>query len=243
MEPLPLTRIPTPSNSPKSSKKRRTSPDAPTTSAKKPKTDPGQGHSEKDNRRKRRRQEKQPVALDSGAVSEIAQNVLPSPASPLTPASPLPSASRLTESRQSLVPSQSDCPLDCSSAPPIHSSPVAMASPSHEQRAACTPLRKERVMPISHSESKVRLSSVSVSNGIQTHHSLSATIKHFLRALYPPSCAQSVLTCSTNPLHFLHAGTSLVTAALSTGSTPTSNLMDRKAEASSAKKRVHIAVR
>jgi hypothetical protein len=158
MEPFPLTRVPTPSSSPKSSKKRRSSLDAPTTFAKKPKTDPGQGLSEKG--RRKRRQEKQPLAHDSGAASGIAQNVL---SSPLTPTSPRPSASRSTESRQSFVPSQSDSPFDSSSAPPpVHSSPLSMASPSHEQRASCAPLRKERVMPMLPSESKVRLSSIRV---------------------------------------------------------------------------------
>jgi hypothetical protein len=157
MEPLPLTRIPTSSSSPKSSKKRTSSHDAPTSFTKKPKTDPGQGHSDKGRKKKRsRRQKKQPIALDSGAVSGIAQNV---PSSSLAPTSPLPSASRLTESRLSFASSQSD-----SSPPPIYSPPVPMAPSSHEQRTACTPLLKERVMPTLHSECKVRLLSVSVSN-------------------------------------------------------------------------------
>jgi hypothetical protein len=156
MEPLPLTRIHTPSRCPKSSKKRASSPDAPKSSTKKPKTDPGQA--DKGRKRKRRKkQKKQPIAHDSGPVPGVAQNV---PSSPLAPGSPLPSASKSTESRLS------DSPFDSSSTlpPPIRSSPVAMAPSCHEQRAACTPLRKERAMPTLHSECKVRLLSVSVSN-------------------------------------------------------------------------------
>ncbi|KAF8500152.1 hypothetical protein F5888DRAFT_1679523 [Russula emetica] len=155
MEPLTFMRAPTPSHDTQSSKKRTSSPDAHTTRTKKPKTEPGQGHSDKDRRRRRRRkQKKQPIARDSGdhnlgAVSGDAQNV---PSSSLTPASPLPSASRSTESRLSLASSQSDRPFDSSSAPPpLHSS---LGSSSHEQRAACAPLRSERVMPASHSECK-----------------------------------------------------------------------------------------
>ncbi|KAF8489696.1 hypothetical protein F5888DRAFT_1155003 [Russula emetica] len=155
MEPLTFMRAPTPSHDPQSSKKRTSSPDAHTTRTKKPKTEPRQGHSDKDRRRRRRRkQKKQPIARDSGdhnlgAVSGDAQNV---PSSSLTPASPLPSASRSTESRLSLASSQSDRPFDSSSAPPPpHSS---LGSSSHEQHAACAPLRSERVMPASHSECK-----------------------------------------------------------------------------------------
>jgi hypothetical protein len=244
MEPLTLMRAPTPSYDPQSSKKRTSSPDAPATRSKRPKTDPGQGHSDKDRRRRRRRkQKKQPITHDSGdhdsgAVSGNAQSV---PSTSLAPASPLPSASRLTESRLSLVSSQSDRPFDSSSAPPppLHSS---LGTSSHEQRAACTPLQGERVMPASHSECKVRLLSVSVSNCVRTHHSLSTTTKHSLRALYPLLCAKSVSICSTNPLRFPLAGMSLVTAVSSTGSTLISNMMDWKVEAFSAKKHVLIAV-
>jgi hypothetical protein len=181
MEPLSLTRTPTPSGSPKSSKKRTFSPDTPTTFTKKPKTDSGQAHSDKGRSGKRRRkQEKQPIAHDLGAASGSAHNV---PSSSLAPASPLSSASRSTASQLSFDPSQPDSPFDCSSVPPpVHLSPVAMTSPSQEKRAA---LGKERVTTTLHSEQKVRFLPVSFSNGVQTHHSLSATIKHFFRALYP----------------------------------------------------------
>src|SRR6267154_15733 len=170
MEPLTSMRAPTPSYDPQTSKKRTSSPDAPTTRTKKPKTDPGQGHSDKDRRRRRRRkQKKQPIARDSGdhdsgAVSGNTQSV---PSSSLTPASPVPSASRSTETQQSPASSQSDRPdrpFDSSSAPPppLHSS---LGSSSHEQPAACAPpFQRECVMPASHSECKVRLLSVSVSN-------------------------------------------------------------------------------
>jgi hypothetical protein len=235
---------PTPSYDTQPSKKRTSSPGAPTTRTKKPKTDPGQGHSDKDRKRRRRRkQKKQPIARDSGAhklgsVSGNAQNV---PSSSLTSASSLPSASKSNESQLSPASSQSDRSFDSSSAPapPLHSSP---GSSSHEQRAACAPLRRERVMPVSHSECKVRLLSVSVPNCVRTHHSLSTTTKHSLRALYPLLCAKSASICSTNPLRFPHAGMSLVTAASSTGLTLICNLMDWKMEAFSAKKHVLIAV-
>ena len=159
----PLVRAPTPYDS-QSSKKRTSSPVAPTTRTKKPKTDPGQDHSDKDRRRRRRRkQKKQPIARDSGthnlgASSGNAQSV---PSSSLTPASPLPSASRSTESQLSLDSSQSDRPFDSPSAPPppLHS---PLESPSHEQRAACAPLPRECVMSASHTECKVRLLSVFV---------------------------------------------------------------------------------
>lgn len=244
MEPLTFMRTPTPSYDPQSSKKRASSPDSPTTRTKKPKTDPGQGHSDKDRRRRRRRkQKKQPIARDSGthhleAVSGNAQIV---PSSPLTPAPSLPSASRSTESQLSLASSQSDRPLDSSSAPPppLHPSP---GSSSHEQRVGCATLRRECVMPASHSECKVRLLSVSVSNCTNSSHSLCTTTKHSLRALYPLLCAKSVSICSTDPLRFPHVGMSLVTAVSSTGSTLISNLMDWKMEAFSAKKLVLIAV-
>lgn len=237
-------RAPTPSYDPQSSKKRTSSPDAPATRTKKPKTDPGQGHSDKDRsrrRRRRRKQKKQPIHSgdhDLGAVSGNTQSV-PSPS--LAPASPLPSASRSTESQLSLVSSQSDRPFDSSSAlpPPPHSS---LGTSSHGERAACTPLQSERATPASHSECKVRLLSVSVSNCVRTHHSLSTTTKHSLRALYPLLCAKSVSICSTNPLRFPLAGMSLVTAVSSTGSTLISNMMDWKVEAFSAKKHVLIAV-
>ena len=235
MEPLPLTHIPTPSGSPKSSRKRTFSPDASTTFKKKPKTDAGQAHSEKRRRRKRRRkQENQPIAHDLGAASGITHIV---PSSSLAPASPVPSVS---ESQLSLDPSQSDAPCDRSSVPPAHSPPVIMASSPHEKRAACAPLGKERPMPTLHSDYKVRFLPVSTSSGVQTHYSLSASTKHFLRALYPLLCARSVLICSTNPLRFLHAGMSHVTSVLSTGSTLISN-RNWKVEVSSAKKRVLIA--
>lgn len=154
---------PTPHDS-QSSKKRTSSPVSPTTRTKKPKTDPGQDHSDKDRRRRRRRkQKKQPIARDSGAhnlgaVSENAQSV---PSSSLTPASPLPSASRSTESQLSPASSQSNRPFDGPSAPPppLHSS---LESSSHGQGAACAPLRRERVTSASHSECKVRLLSVSI---------------------------------------------------------------------------------
>jgi hypothetical protein len=240
MEPLTI-RAPTPSYDPQSSKKRTSSPDAPTTRTKKPKTDPEQGHSDKDRRRRRKRkQKKQPIARDSGAHNgAVSGNTLPS--SSLTPASPLPSASRSIESRLSLASSQSDRPFDRSSAPPppLHSS---LGSSPHEQRTACAPLRRERVMSASHPECKVRLLSVSVSNFVRTHHSLSTTTKHSFRALYPLSCAKSVSICFTNPLRFPHAGMSLVTAVSSTGSTLISNQMDWKMEVFSAKKHVLIAV-
>lgn len=240
MEPLNLTRAPTPSYDPQSSKKRTLSPDAPTTCTKKPKTDPGQGHSDKDRKRRRRRkQKKQPIVPDSGAHNLGPQNV---PSSSLTPASPLPSASRPSESGQiSLASSQSDRASDNSSAPlpPLHS---LLGSSPHEQRASCSPLRKERGMRASHSECKVRLLSVSVSNLVRTHLSLSMTTKHSSRAFYPLLCAKSVSICSTNPLHFPHAGTSLVTAVSSTGLMLINNLMDWKVETFSAKKHVLIAV-
>ena len=235
MEPLPLTRIPTPSGSPKSSKKRTISPDAPTTFTKKPKTDAGQAHDKGKRRKRRRKQEKQPIAHDLGAASGITHIV---PSSSLAPASPVPSVS---ESQLSFDPSQSDVPFDCPSVPPVHSSPAVMASSSHEKRAAGTPLGKERAMPTSHSDLKVRFLPVSISNGVQTHHSLSTSMNYFLRALLPLLCAQSVLICSTNPLRFLHAGMSRVISVLSTGSTLISNL-NWKVEVSSAKKRVLIAV-
>jgi hypothetical protein len=243
METLPLTC--TPSNNPRSSKKRTSSPDAPAIITKKPKTDPGQGHSDNDRRRRRRRrrkQKKQPISRDSGAhessaVSGSAQNV---PSSSLRPASPLPLASRSTASQLSLASSQSDSPFDRSSTPPpppsVHSSPVL--SPL-EQRSA----RKEHVKPTPHSECKVRLLSVSVSNGddVQTH-SLFTTTKLFLRALYPLSCVKSVSIYSTNPSRFPLADMSHVTAVSSTGSTLISNLMDWEVEAFSAKKSVLIVV-
>jgi hypothetical protein len=86
------------------------------------------------------------------------------------------------------------------------------------------------------------LLSVSVSNSVRTHHSLSTTTKHSLRALYPLLCVKSVSIYSTNPLRFPHAGMSHVTAVSSAGSTLISNLMDSKVEAFSAKKLVLIAV-
>ncbi len=164
MEPLTFMRAPTPSYDPQSSKKRTSSPDAPTTRTKKPKTDPGQGHSDKDRRsRRRRKQKKQPIARTSGAhnLGAVSGNAQSVPSSSLTPASPLPSASRSTESQLSPASSQSDRPFDSSSAPPppLHSS---IGSFSHEQRADCAPHRRERVMPASHSECKVRLPSVSI---------------------------------------------------------------------------------
>ena len=244
MESPTFMRAPTPSYDPQSSRKRTFSPDTLTTRTKKPKTDPGQGHSDKDRRRRRRRkQKKQPIARDSGAhnlgsVSGNAQNV---PSSSLTPASPLPSASRSTGSQLSLTSSQSDKSFESSSAPPtpLHS---PLGSLFHEQRAACAPLRKERVMPASQSDAKVRLLSESVSNCVRTHHSLFTTTKRCLRALYPLLCAKSVSICSTNPLPFPHAGMSLVTAVSSIGSTLIRNLMEWKVEAFSAKKHVLIAV-
>lgn len=225
---------PTPSYDPQPSKKRTSSLDGPTTCAKKPKTDSGQGHSDKDRkRRRRRRQKKQPIVRDSGAhelgsVSETAQNA---PSSSLTPTSSLPSTSISNESHLSPASSQSDRPFDSSSAPapPFHSS---LGSSSHEQRA----------MSVPHPECKVRLLSVSVSNCVRTHHSLSTTTKHSLRVLYPLLCAKSVLISSTNPLRSLHVDMSLVTTASSTGSTLISNLMDWKVEAFSEKKHVLIAV-
>lgn len=225
---------PTPSCDPQPSKKRTFSPDGPTTCTKKLKTDSGQSHSDKDRKRRRRRkQKKQPIVRDPGAhelgsVSESAQNAS---SSSLTPTSSLPSTSISNESHLSLASSQSDRPFDSSSAhaPPLHPS---LGSSSHEQRA----------MPVPHSECKVRLLSVSVSNCVRTHHSLSTTTKHSLRALYPLLCAKSVLICSTSPLRSLHVGMSLVTTASSTGSTLISNLMDWKVEAFSAKKHVLIAV-
>jgi hypothetical protein len=237
-------RDPTPSYDPQSSKKRAPSPDAPTTRTKKPKTDSGQGHSDKDRRRRRRRkQKKQPIARDSGAhkLEAVSGNAQSVPSSPLTPAYSLPSASRSTESQLSLASPQSDRPLDSSSAPPPPLQP-SLGSSSHEQLAACAPLRRECVMPASHSECEVRLLSVSVSNCTNSSHSLSTTTKHSLRALYPLLCAKSVSTCSTNPLRFPHAGMSLVTAVSSIGSTLINNLMDWKVEAFSAKKHVLIAV-
>jgi hypothetical protein len=243
MEPLTFTRTPTPSYDPQSSKKRTFSPDAPTTRTKKPKTEPGHDQSDKDRRRRRRRkQKKQPIARDSGAhnlgaVLGDAQNI---PSSSLTPASPLPSVSRSAETRLSLASSQSDRPFDSSSAPPpLDLSP---GSSSHEQRAACASLQSERVIPVSHSESKVRLLSEFVSNCVRAHLSLSTTTKHSSRALYPLFCAKSVSICSTNPLHFPHAGMSPVITVSSIGSTLISNLMDWKVEAFSAKKHVLIAV-
>lgn len=165
MEPPTPTfmRAATPSYDPQSSRKRTSSPDASTTRTKRSKTDPGQGHSDKDKKRRRRRkQKKQPIARDSGThslkvVSGDAQNA---PSSSPTPASPLPSASRSTESQLSPASSQSDRPSDSSSGPrPLHSS---LGSSPHEQRTACAPLQRERVLPASPSESKVRLLSVSV---------------------------------------------------------------------------------
>jgi hypothetical protein len=225
---------PTPSYDPQPSKKRTSSPDGLTTFKNKPKPDSGQGHSDKDRKRRRRRkQKKQPIVRDSGAhelgsVSESAQNA---PSSSLTPTSSLPSTSISNESHLSVASSQSDRPFDSSSAPapPLHSS---LGSSFYEQRA----------MPVPHSEYKVRLLSVSVSNCVRTHHSLSTTTKHSLRALYRLLCAKSVLICSTNPLLSLHVGMSLVTTASSTGSTLISNLMDWKVEAFSAKKHVLIVV-
>ncbi len=235
-------RAPTPSYNPQSSKKRTPSLDAPTILTKKPKTEPGQGHSDKDRRRRRRKQKKQPIARDSGAhnsgaVSGDAQNVT---SRSLTPVSPLPSASGSTESQLSLASSQSNRPFDSSSAPlpTVYSS---LGSSSHEQHAAYAPVRRECVMATSHSECKVRLLSVYVSNCVQTYCSLPMTTKHSLRALYPLLCAKSVSICSINPLRSPHADMSLVTAVSSTGSTLISNLMDWKVEAFSEKKHVLIA--
>lgn len=242
MEPLTLIRAPTPSHDPQPSKKRTSSPDAPTTRTKKPKTDPGQCQSDKDRRKRRRKQKKQAIVRGSGdnlgAVLGDAQNV---PSSSLTPATPIPSASRVTESQPSLVFSQSDRPFDSSSAPPppLYSS---LGIPSYEQRAACAPPLRERVISTAHSEYKVRLLSVSISNCVPTHHSLSVTTKHSLRVLYPPSCVKSVSICFTNPLRFPHVAMSLAIAVSSTGSTLISNLMDWKVEAFFAKKHVLIAV-
>src|SRR6266481_8323250 len=103
MEPLTLMRAPTPSYNPQSSKKRTPSLDAPTILTKKPKTEPGQGHSDKDRRRRRRKQKKQPIARDSGAhnLGAVSGNGESVPSSSLMPASPLPSASRSTESQLS----------------------------------------------------------------------------------------------------------------------------------------------
>jgi hypothetical protein len=244
MEHLTFTGALSPSDNPQSSKKRTSSPDAPTTRMKKPKTDPGQGQSDKDRRRRRRRrQKKQPIARDSGAhnLGIVLGNAQSVPSSSLTPACPLPSASRATESQLSLASSQSDRPFDSSPAPPP-SAHSPQGPSSHEQCAACAPLRRERVVPDSDPESKVRLLSVSVSNCVRTHHSLSTTTKHSFRALYPLLCAKSASICSTNPLHFPHAGMSLVTAVSSTGLTLISNLMDRMLESFSAKKHVLIAV-
>lgn len=224
MEPPPLIRAP-PSHNQQSSKKRTSSPDASTTRTKKSKTDPGQGQTDKDRRKRRRKQKKQTIVRDSGddsgAVSGNAQNVS---SSSLTPASPFPS--RATESQPSLVSSQSDKPFDGSSAPsppPLH---LSLGSPSHEQRASCASLLRERVMPAAHSEYKVRLLSVSISNCVQTLHSLSVTTKYSLRALYHLLCVKSVSICFTNPLRFPPAGMSPATAVSSTGSTLISNLMD-----------------
>src|SRR5258707_8383398 len=241
METLPLTCAPS-SNNPRSSKKRTSSPDAPATSTKKTKIDSGQGHSNKDRRRKRwRKQRKQPIARGSGAhessaVSGSAQNV---PSSSLRPTSPLPLASRSTATQLSLASYHSDSPFDRSFTPPpsVHLSPVL--SPL-EQRST----RKEHVKPTPHSEYKVRLLSVSVSNGdgVQTHHSLFTTTKNFLRPLYPLSCVKSGSIYSTNPSRFPLADMSHATAVLSTGSTLISNLMDCEVEAFSAKQSALIAV-
>ena len=235
-------RAPTPSYDPQSSKKRTSSPDGPTTRMKKPKTDLGQGHSDKDRRRRRRKQKKQPIARDSGAhnLGAVSGNAPNIPSSSLMPASPRPSASRSTESQLSLASSQSDGPSDNSSAPPppLHSS---LGSSSHEQRTACPPLPRERVMPASHTECKVRSLSASVFNCVRTHHSLSTTTKHSFRTFYPLLCAKSVSICSTNPLRFPHAGMSLVTAVSSIGSTSINDLMDWMVEVFSAKKHVLIA--
>ena len=244
MESLTLMHSATPPHDPQSSKKRTSSPDAPTTRTKKLKFDPAQGHSDKDRRRRRRRkQKKQPIARNSGAhnLEAVSGNAQNAPSSFPTPASPLPSASGSTESQLSLASSQSDRPFDSSSNSPLplHS---PLGSSSHEPRTACALLRRERVMPASHSECKVRLLSVSVSNCIRAHHSLSMTTKHSFRALFPLLCAKSVSICSTNPLHLPHAGMSLVTAVSSTGSTLICNLMDWMAEVFSAKKHVLIAV-
>src|SRR6266852_3771861 len=112
MEPLTFMRAPTPYD-PQSSKKRTSSPDAPTARTKKPKTDPVQGHSDQDRgRRRRRKQKKQPIARDSGAhnLGTVSGNAQTVPSSSPTPASPRPSASRSTESQLSLASSQSDRP-------------------------------------------------------------------------------------------------------------------------------------
>lgn len=152
-------RAPTPSYDPQSSKKRTSSPDAPTTRTKKPKTDPGLDHSDKDRRRRRKRkQKKQPIARDLGAhnLEAVSGNAQSIPSSSLTPASPLPSASRSAESQLSLASSQSDRPFDSSPAspPPLHS---LLGSSPHEQSASCAPFRREPVIPTSpasHSEYK-----------------------------------------------------------------------------------------
>ena len=162
MEPLTFIRSPTPPYDPQSSRKRTSSPDASTSRTKKPKTDSGQGNSDKDGSRRRKRK-KQLIARDSGAhhlgaASGITQSV---PSSSLTPA-PLPSTSRSTESFQS------DRSLNRLSAspPPLHS---LVGSSPHEQRTACTPLQRERAISASHSECKVRLLSVSTFTSVRTH--------------------------------------------------------------------------
>ena len=240
MESPTFMRAPTSSYDPQSSKKRISSPDAPTTRMKKPKTDPGQGHPDKEKRRRRRKQKKQPISRDSGAhnLGAVSGNVQNVPSSSLSPASSLPSESISTESQLSLASSRSDRPFDSSSTPPPS---LNLSLGPNEQHTPCAP-RKERVVPASHSECKVRLLSVSVFNCVQTHHSLFTIIKHSFRALYLLLCAKSVSIYSTNPLRFPHVGMSLVTAVSSTGSTLISNRMDWKVEAFSEKKHVLIAV-
>ena len=217
MEPSPLTRV-TPNPSPKSSQKRTSSPGAPAPHTKKPKTGPGQGYSDKTKRR--RKKKKLPITRESGIMSGLVQDVRFSSPSP---EHPLPSASRSTENRPSFISSQSGSLLSGSSNPPspVRSPSVAIASSSEARLGA-----NERVVEALHAESKVRLSSLSSFDGVQTLYSPSATIKPSLRALCRLSCARSVLICSTSLSHYPHVVMSLVMTVLSTGLKLISNPID-----------------
>jgi hypothetical protein len=117
-------------SSPELSQKRTSSPGAPAPHAKRAKMEPGQGYSKKD---KRRRRKKQPITGHSGTTSGLMQDVR---SSSLSPEPPLPSASCSAMGR---------------------SPPMIVTSSS---KAGHIPIRNEHVVEASHTESKVRLSSL-----------------------------------------------------------------------------------
>jgi hypothetical protein len=229
MESLSLTCSPA-SSTHELSGKRPPSPDARTPQAKRHKTGLREVQSSREKRR-RRKKKKHPMTRDSTGLKRNERT--PSLPSDL----PFPST---VENCPSLL-SLHGAPFDDPSTPPhVHSKPVHMPSPlgsGNRPSASLPSLRQDHGTSTSHDENKVRRRSTYVLHRIQIiYYSLSETIKHCLRPLYPPLCARSVSTCFTNLFLFHHAGMSRATAVLSIGSLLISDPVTPRVGVSSARR-------